>query len=339
MEIPTRLKNLALLGGAACTMLGGVVLWKDTVAGKKVESVKTEKQLQEEVEGKVFVVTGSNSGIGLEIARELAKKKGRVYMACRDMKKCEEERREIVLETRNKFVYCRQCDLASFSSIREFVTGLKEKEEKVHVLINNAGVMNCRKSYTKDGIETQFATNHLGPFLLSHLLKPCLQAAGSSRIIDLINLDYRKGTINLKDLNSDANYVPSDAFNQSQLAKMLVLGELAESMKGTGITVNAAYPGVCATNIKRHMGVDKSISGNIIANPLLWFLSKSPERGAQTPLFLATEKNLETTGALYSNLKPLTIDEVALDKELAKKLNAVSLYWTGLADKSELMKK
>ncbi|XP_023335036.1 retinol dehydrogenase 13-like [Eurytemora carolleeae] len=290
-----------------------------------------------DVSGKVFVVTGSNSGIGNQIARELAKRKGRVYMACRDLKKCEEAREEIVLESRNKFVYCRQCDLASFSSIRNFVSELSKKEEKVDVLINNAGIMNCRKMYTQDGIEMQLGVNHMGPFLLAHLLKPYLKAAGRSRVVYMMNLDYRKGKINLSDLNAENNYDAAQAFCQSQLATMLSVPVLGDEWRKEGISVNAVYPGVCSTNIKRHMGVDKSITGNLIANPLLWFLTKSAERGAQTPLYVATDKNLEnTSGSLFSNLSTLEIDSVALDKELATKVMAVSKYWTGLVDKSEL---
>lgn len=338
MEFPRRLKTLALLGGSACTAVGGVVLWKDAIAGKKVDTLKSDKEMEKEVAGKVFVVTGANSGIGREIVRDLAKKKGRVYMACRNMDKCEEERSEIVLETRNKFVYCRKCDLASFSSIREFAANLLAKEPKVDALINNAGVMKCRRMLTEDGLEVQLGVNHMGPFLLSHLLHPALKAANTGRIINLVNLDYRKGALDLTDLNSEHNYDADKAFYKSQLASMLVLPLLAEKWKQDGISVTAVYPGVCATNIKRHMGVDKSITGSIIANPLLWFLTKSAERGAQTPLLVATDTNIELTGGLYSNLKPLDVDPVALDKDLANKIMAVSLYWTGLMDKADLVK-
>ena len=107
IELPSRAKKLALLGGAACSMLGGLVLWKEAIGGKKLEFVKSEKEIKEEVENKVFIVTGANSGIGREVVHELARKKGRVFMACRDLKKCEEERKKIVLDTRNKYIYCR----------------------------------------------------------------------------------------------------------------------------------------------------------------------------------------------------------------------------------------
>jgi len=323
-----------------CTMFGGVVLWKETLAGKKYEHVREEKDIKAAAQGKVFVITGANSGIGKETALELARMKGKIYMACQDMKKCETARQEIVLSTKNKFVYCRKCDLADFQSIRNFVDSFKSQEEKCDVLINNAGVMNCRKMLTGDGIEMQLGVNHMGHFLLSHLLKPSLLQAGKSRIVYLMNLDYRKGSINFSDLNSVNEYDKNVAFNQSQLANMLTVQYLSSAWLKDGVTVNAVYPGVCSTNIKRHMGVDKSLSGNAIANPLLWFLTKSAERGAQTAVFAAIDKDIEdATGKLYSNLKETAVEEAALDKVLAKKMYLVSQYWTGLVDRGTLVER
>lgn len=337
IELPTRAKRLALLGGAACTMFGGLVLWKETIGGKKLEFVKTPKEIKDEIENKVFIVTGANSGIGKEVVHELARKKGKVYMACRDMRKCEEERKNIVLDTRNKYVYCRKCDLESMESIREFVTKFKEQEERCDVLVNNAGVMKCRKMLTKDGIEAQLGVNHMGHYLLTNLLKPCLEVAGKSRVIFLMNLDYRKGSINFVDLNSSTAYDPSIAFNQSQLANMLSVQAMANDWVKNKITVNAVYPGVCSTNIKRHMGVDKSISGSVVASPILWLLTRSADRGAQTVLWAATDQELETTtGKLFSNMKEVDIELGEDMKEVRKKLSIVSQYWSGLQEKEQL---
>ena len=339
IELPSRVRKIALLGGAACTMFGGLVLWKEAIGGQKLEFVKTKKEIKEEIENKVFIVTGANSGIGREVVHELARKKGKVYMACRDMKKCEEERKNIVLDTKNKYVYCRKCDLENMESIREFVNQFKASEKKCDVLVNNAGVMKCRKMFTKDGIEAQLGVNHFGPFLLTNLLKPQLEASGTGRVVYLMNLDYRKGKINFSDLNSSANYDPTTAFNQSQLANMLTVQEMAKEWKNDMITVNAVYPGVCSTNIKRHMGVDKSISGNIVASPILWLLTRSPERGAQTVLWAAMAQEAgASTGKLFSNMKETDIelpDEEDMDI-VRRKMTAVSKYWTGLQEKEQL---
>jgi len=123
-----------------------------------------------------------------------------------------------------------------------------------------------------------------------------------------MNLDYRKGEINFKDLNS-AVYDPTTAFNQSQLANMLSMQNLAKEWAKNQITVNAVYPGVCGTNIKRHMGVDKSISGSVVASPILWLLTRSAERGAQTVLWAAMDQEVGThTGKLFSNMKETEIE-------------------------------
>jgi len=337
IDLPSRAKKLALMGGAACTMFGGLVLWKETIGGQKLEFVKTSKEIKDDIENKVFIVTGANSGIGREVVHELARKKGKVYMACRDMRKCEEERKKIVLDTRNKYVYCRKCDLESMESIREFVTQFRTQEDKLDVLVNNAGVMKCRKMVTKDGIEAQLGVNHMGPYLLTNLLKPCLEVAGRSRVIYLMNLDYRKGSINFSDLNSSTAYDPTMAFNQSQLANMLSVQTMAKDWLKNKITVNAVYPGVCSTNIKRHMGVDKSISGSIVASPILWLLTRSPERGAQTVLWAATDQELDTTtGKLFSNMKEVDMELEEDMTGVRKKLSAVSQYWTGLLEKEQL---
>lgn len=336
LEIPSRLKTLALLGGAACTMGGGLVLWKDALEGEKYEIGKGggARETKSGAENKVFIVTGANSGIGKEITHQLARERGKVFMACRDLAKCEEVRREIVLDTRNKYVYCRKCDLGSFNSIRDFVNQFNKQETECHVLINNAGVMNCRKMLTKDGFESQLGINHLGPYLLSQLLRPSLGRSGEGRIVYLTNLDYRKGTIDFSDLNSDKCYDPSTAFYQSQLANILTIQSLSQECADDKITVNAAYPGVCRTNIKRHMGVDKSISGNFLANPILWFFERRPTAGAQTPLYLSLDPALVgVTATLWSNMEELPVLESATDQVLVKKMSVVSKYWTGLMDK------
>ena len=133
-----------------------------------------------------------------------------------------------------RFVYCRKCDLASQNSIKEFVDEFKTKENKIDGLINNAGIYHAPRSISKDGIEIHFAVNHLGHFLLTSLLIDLIKNSGpGSRIVFLMNLDYRKGNLALKDINfKDRVYNKSEAFYQSQLANMLLVKELARRYKG-----------------------------------------------------------------------------------------------------------
>ena len=133
-----------------------------------------------------------------------------------------------------RFVYCRECDLASQKSIREFVDAFKTKESKVDALINNAGIYHAPRSVSADGVEIHFAVNHLGHFLLTSLLTDMIKYSGpGSRIVFLMNLDYRKGKVVIDDLNfQNRVYDKLEAFYQSQLANMLLVRELARRLKG-----------------------------------------------------------------------------------------------------------
>lgn len=114
-----------------------------------------------QADGKIVIVTGSNCGIGKETVRDLAQRKATIYMACRDIQKCEETRKEIILETKNRNIFCRECDLSSQQSVRNFVKRFKAEQSRLDILINNAGVMRCPRGVTKEGIELQLGVNHI----------------------------------------------------------------------------------------------------------------------------------------------------------------------------------
>nr|CAI5845776.1 unnamed protein product [Callosobruchus analis] len=153
-------------------------------------------------------------------------------MACRDMTRCETAREEIVLDTKNKYIYCRKCDLASLESVREFVNMFKTKEKRLDILINNAGVMNTPHLKTKEGFEMQLGVNHMGHFLLTNLLLDVLKTSAPSRIINVSSTAHRRGKINKNDLNSDSTYNAFDAYAQSKLANILFTKELAKKLEG-----------------------------------------------------------------------------------------------------------
>ncbi|KAG5893125.1 hypothetical protein JTB14_034146 [Gonioctena quinquepunctata] len=125
-----------VIGSAIAGAFGFACLTKEILGGQRYQGFETS-----EAEGKVVIITGANTGIGKETTWELARRGAKVYMACRDMIRCEAARKEIVLDTRNKYVYCRKCDLASLQSIREFTKSFRSQEKRLDVLINNAGVM------------------------------------------------------------------------------------------------------------------------------------------------------------------------------------------------------
>ncbi|XP_077278391.1 retinol dehydrogenase 13 isoform X1 [Temnothorax americanus] len=308
----------------AATTIGAAFLTKDYMGGPKYEG-------KENLEDKVVIVTGANSGIGMAVTTELAKRKAKVIMACRDMEKCEMERRSIVLDTKNKYVYCRKCDLASQESIRKFVTQFKKEYGKLHILINNAGVMRCPKSHTKDGIEMQLGVNYMGPFLLTNLLLDVLRASAPSRIVNLTSVAYRSAQINVKDLNWENDYDAGGAYAQSKLAIMLFTRELANRLKGTDVTANAVHPGIVDTNITRHMFVYTNFFSRFLLYPFAWPFIKAPLQAAQTVLYAALDPSLTNVSGCYlanSEIKELT--EEAKDDDLAKWLWKVGEKWTKL---------
>ncbi|XP_062133064.1 retinol dehydrogenase 13-like [Drosophila sulfurigaster albostrigata] len=304
------------------TAVGGACFVKDLMQGGQFTKNTDETC-------KIVIVTGSNTGIGKETVRELARRGATVYMACRDMEKCEEARQEIVLETQNKYVYCRQCDLASMDSIRNFVAAFKREQKKLDILINNAGVMRCPRSLTKDGFEMQIGVNHLGHFLLTNLMLDLLKKSRPSRIVVVSSLAHTRGEINIGDLNSELSYDEGKAYSQSKLANVLFTQELAKRLDGTGVTVNALHPGIVDTELFRHMGFFTNFFAGLFVKPLFWPFVKTPKSGAQTSLYVALDPELASvSGKYFSDCQITEAAPAAQDVTIAKWLWAVSEKWT-----------
>lgn len=275
-----------------------------------------------------MIVTGANTGIGKETAHELARRGGTVYLACRDMTKCEEARKAIVLDTKNRAVFCRELDLASFQSIRNFVTRFKSEQSRLDVLINNAGVMRCPRGVTAEGFELQIGTNHMGHFLLTHLLLDYLKLSTPSRIVNVSSIAHTRGEINTADLNSEKTYDEARAYEQSKLANVLFTRELAKRLDGTGVTVNALHPGLVDTEIMRHMGIFNSFFAKIFVYPLVWPFLKTPVSGSQTSLFCALDPELaKVTGKYFADCRETPVAPQGEDDTMAKFLWKVSEKW------------
>lgn len=249
-------------------------------------------------------------------------------MGCRDLVKCEEARKEIILGTRNKNVFCRELDLASFSSIKTFAKRFKSEQNRLDILINNAGVMRCPRSVTNEGFEMQIGVNHLGHFLLTHLLLDYLKASAPSRIINVSSIAHTRGVIDTSDFNSEKNYDPKKAYEQSKLANVLFTRELAKRLKNTNVTVNALHPGIVDTELMRHMSVVNSFFGKIFVYPFLWLFTKRPDSGAQTTLYCALDERLEkVSGKYFADCKQAEIGENAKDDAIALWLWKLSEKW------------
>lgn len=283
-------------------------------------------------DGKVFIITGANTGIGAATALNIAKRKGIVYLACRDLQKCEATRKEIIVATRNKNVFCRELDLASFQSIKSFVKRFKAEQSRLDVLINNAGVMRCPKEVTKEGFELQVGTNHMGHFLLTHLLLDYLKVSAPSRIVTVSSIAHTRGEMNTADFNSEKSYDPKKAYEMSKLCNVLFTRELAKKLEGTNVTANCLHPGIVDTDLMRHMGVVSSFFGKIFVYPFLWIFTKKPEAGAQTTLFCALDPALEkVTGEYFADCKKTEVTDQAKDDKMAEWLWKLSEKWCRLA--------
>ncbi|XP_017846266.1 retinol dehydrogenase 12-like [Drosophila busckii] len=280
--------------------------------------------------GKVVIVTGSNTGIGKETARELARRGATVYMACRDEQRAEQARQEIIKDTKNENVRFLELDLASLDSVRKCVAVFKLQQDRLHILINNAGLGLGPRRLTKDGFEMQLGVNHMGPFLLTMLLVDLLKKSAPSRVVNVSSRVHAYGKLKVDDLNSEKSYNETGAYNQSKLANILFTRELAKRLEGTGVTVNALHPGVVDTELYRNLKCIQNDFGQHVVRPLMTPFVKTPKSGAQTTLYAALDPDLvNVTGLYFSDCKPKKVSAAAADEETAKFLWTESLKWTG----------
>lgn len=272
--------------------------------------------------GKICMITGANSGIGKATALSIAEMGAVVIMICRDKNRGESAQKEIINETGNKSVDLLICDLTSQESIYKLVENFKKKYQKLHVLINNAGVVKTNRTLTIDGFETTFAVNYLAPFLLTNLLLDILKKNVPSRIVNVSSGIHKNGNINFDDLQAENKYRSYKAYGQSKLALILFTYELSKKIKGTGVTVNALHPGFTRTNIGR----DYSVFIRAFTK-----LSKNPKKGAETSIYLATSPEVEgITGKYFIKKQQTMSSKDSYNKELAKELWKVSLELTKL---------
>ncbi|XP_053175140.1 retinol dehydrogenase 12-like [Scomber japonicus] len=282
------------------------------------------------LDGKTVLITGGNTGIGKETAVDLAKRGARVILACRDMDRANKAAEEVRKKSQNDNVIVKKLDLASLQSVRQLAKDILASEERLDVLINNAGVMSCPKWQTEDGFEMQFGVNHLGHFLLTNCLLDLLKKSSPSRIVNVASLAHERGQIYFDDINQDKDYRPWKSYSQSKLANVLFTRELANKVEGTGVTAYSLHPGVIRTELGRHFWPTMPLWKRVIYTPLLFFI-KSPTEGAQTTIYCAVEESLQKeSGLYYSDCAPKTAAPQGRDDEAAKKLWHLSASMVGL---------
>ncbi|XP_033757002.1 retinol dehydrogenase 12-like [Pecten maximus] len=272
------------------------------------------------LDGKTVIITGCNTGIGLETAKELSARGARVIMACRDLDRATKASNIVKKFSGSSDVTVERLDLASLESVRKFAKGINDNEDRVDILINNAGVMMCPKWQSEDGYEMQFAVNHLGHFLLTNLLLDKIKMSAPSRIINVSSKLHSRGKISFDDVNSDQNYSSLYAYAQSKLANVLFTKELATRLKGTSVTTNSLHPGVINTELKRHVEAWVTPILLLCLSPVIVFL-KTPLQGAQTTLHCALDERLDNvSGKYFSECAEKQPSKAALNVDDAKRL-------------------
>src|SRR5213594_3645650 len=269
------------------------------------------------MEDRVLLVTGANSGIGKATALGLTRLGGTIVMACRSATRGEAARQDIVRDSGNSKVYLEIVDLASEDSTRSFAEEFTRKYPRLDVLINNAGVYTPHREVTPDGLERTFEVNYLSRFLLTHLLLDLLKKSAPSRIVHVSSSAHSGGTIHFDDLQSEQRYGGFGAYGQSKLAQILFTQELARRLQGTRVTVNACHPGVIRTNL--------GMGGTSTVVRFVRMFFKSPEKGAETPIYLAVSPEVErVTGQYFANKHVREPSRAAQDPNVARRLFDVS---------------
>lgn len=247
------------------------------------------------VTGKTAIITGANSGIGLEAAKVLAQKGARVVMAVRNEEKGNAARNAILKDHQNAEIEVMKLDLADLESVRSFANEFSSQYASLDLLLNNAGVMTPPYSKTKDGFELQFGSNHLGHFALTGLLLPLLKATPNSRVVTVSSIAHRGAAILFDNLDGSKGYRAMKFYGQSKLANLLFAKELDKRLKEHGIqTISlACHPGVSATNLFKF---GRSETPRLLKGVMNHFLQPA-EMGALPTLYAATEPSL--TGGEY----------------------------------------
>lgn len=275
--------------------------------------------------GRTIIVTGANSGIGFVIARELADMGGNVVMICRDSSKGKVALEQIKKATSNQSIELMIADLASLDSVRKLATDFKLNHEKLHILVNNAGLILGKRNATVDGLESTFQINYLSHFLLTNLLLDVLKASAPSRVVNVTSVAHFRGKIDFLDLQEVNGYGAMKSYCQSKLAQVLFTHELSERLKGTGVTVNCVHPGAVRTRWGDEAGVLGI--GIRLARPFMI----GPDKGAETPVYVATSQELEGVSGKYFVRKEIQdSSKESNSMEEARKLWDVSLKLSGL---------
>lgn len=280
------------------------------------------------MKGKVCVITGATSGVGLEAARCLASRGSDIFMVCRSREKAEGVKKE--LETaygaRVDFAIA---DFTSLDQVRRAAEEILARCPRIDVLVNSAGLHVTTRTHTPEGFETVFCVNHLASFLLTNLLLERLKASAPTRIIQVNSEGHRFNGLDPDDLNWRKRiYTGLRSYGASKTAQLLTVWEFAEMLEGTGVTINAMHPGDVRTNI----GSNNGPLYRFFLKNLTWHFLRDPKVSGESVLYLASAPEREgVTGRFFHMTNEEKPAKHALDRAMGKRIWDLSMEMTGLA--------
>ncbi|MDT0342634.1 SDR family NAD(P)-dependent oxidoreductase [Streptomyces litchfieldiae] len=286
-------------------------------------------------EAPVCLVTGATKGIGRATAAGLARAGAHVIVAGRSQERTADTVRQLASATGSDRLEGVVGDLSVQSEVRSLAAQVMARHDRLDVLINNAGMGGTHRVLSPDCVESVWAVNHLAPFLLTGLLLDLLRAGAPSRVVTVTSALQGCARLDLDDPEFTRRpYRPLAAYAQAKLAQVVFTLELAERLRGTGVTVNCVHPGLARTGIARQFGTRGAVGRGMRLRDLL---SSGPDRAARAPIHLATAPDLAgVTGEYFVNRKrgtprPGRVNRVARDVGARRRLWDMSAEMTGLA--------
>jgi NAD(P)-dependent dehydrogenase (short-subunit alcohol dehydrogenase family) len=277
--------------------------------------------------GKTVLITGGTGGIGRATALRLASMGARVGITGRDSGRTQRAAAEIASESINGTVDAFAADMSSQAEVRRLAAEVLAAYLRLDVLVNNAGGFWSHRHLTSDGLEHTFALNHLAPFLLTSLLLDRLIESAPARIVTVSSGAQSMGKIDFDDLMGERKYSGQTAYNQSKLANVMFTYELARRLAGTGVTATALHPGMTNTSFSAEDPSRAFAPLVMVMRPFM----KKPERGADTPVYLASSPAAEgITGQYFANREAKRSNESSYDTAAAARLWQVSAGLVGM---------
>jgi len=307
---------LAVCFASAYIYLRWTIVWNDS---------------QADLTGKTVIVTGANVGIGYYTALDLAKRNARVILACRDEVKAESAKNKIIAASNNKNVVVRVIDLCVMRSVKDFARQIISEETRLDVLINNAGIVSAGKprEVTDEGLETLFAANYFGPFLLTNLLLDLLKKSAPSRIINVSSIVNKFGVIDFNNLQGEKYFQYHTRYFDSKLALILFTRQLARRLEDSGVTANVLHPGSVHSQLLRNLNPFLRI-------PIQLFMRlfcRTAQEGAQTSIYLSISEEVSEISGKYfidCDIQEGEANPLSHDMKLAAKLWDVTAKLTCL---------